>query len=179
MTVPLVGGVSKPAILLPTSARTWSQERRRAVLAHELIHVRRHDPLRQCLSRLALAPYWFHPLGWLVSRWSVMAREQACDEGVLELGLRPTKYAGHLLDLALDQPVRHELATGLPLIRRPQLERRIRAILDPKRAQPSLALAVTLSALLAICSVATAVAIPMTPEQVQAEACFSPTNPLN
>jgi beta-lactamase regulating signal transducer with metallopeptidase domain len=42
---PLVAGILRPVILLPIDASTWTPSRRRAVLAHELAHVRRRDPL--------------------------------------------------------------------------------------------------------------------------------------
>ncbi|MEO1367086.1 MAG: M56 family metallopeptidase, partial [Acidobacteriota bacterium] len=99
-TVPMVGGVLRPVVLLPPSALDWKDARRRAVLAHELIHIRRHDPLRQLLAGAALAVYWFHPLAWLASHRATLSREEACDEGVLELGLRPSDYAAQLLAFA-------------------------------------------------------------------------------
>jgi hypothetical protein len=103
-------------------------ERRNLVLAHELVHVARHDALRQILSRLASALYWFHPLAHVAARKALLAREQACDEAVIALGNRPSVYARHLLELA--DPARVPLPV-LSLIEQPQLEARVMAILRP------------------------------------------------
>src|SRR5439155_6786288 len=97
---PMAGGVWRPAIFLPLSARGWSVEQRDVVLAHELAHLAGRDPLRHIAARLAVAFYWFHPLVWMAARQATVAREQACDEAVLALGTRPSAYARVLLDLA-------------------------------------------------------------------------------
>ncbi|HET6898587.1 MAG TPA: M56 family metallopeptidase, partial [Vicinamibacteria bacterium] len=41
--VPVVHGFRRPAIVVPTSAAEWPEDRRRAFLLHELAHVRRQD----------------------------------------------------------------------------------------------------------------------------------------
>ncbi len=133
---PMTGGLWKPVILLPAAAVKWSPERRAVVLAHEFIHVRRRDVLRQLVRRIVLALYWFHPLGWLAARRAEIASEKACDEEVLALGARPSEYARLLLRLASAHGRRpHVLA--LPLARTSQLETRIVAILKRRRPRPS------------------------------------------
>ena len=127
---PMTGGVCRPVILLPVSATDWSEARRHAVLAHELAHVRRRDALRQLMGRLVLAVYWFHPLSWMASHFATARREEACDEEVLAVGVRPSEYAGHLLSLAESASLRRP-ALSLPMAHRSQLERRIRVILSP------------------------------------------------
>jgi beta-lactamase regulating signal transducer with metallopeptidase domain len=42
----MTAGIFAPKILLPTAWTLWPDEKLRAVLAHELAHVRRRDPLR-------------------------------------------------------------------------------------------------------------------------------------
>jgi beta-lactamase regulating signal transducer with metallopeptidase domain/predicted nucleic acid-binding Zn-ribbon protein len=127
---PMAGGVWRPVIFLPTSAREWSDERRDLVLAHEIAHLAGQDPLRHVAARLAVALYWFHPLAWMAARQATAAREQACDEAVLSLGTRPSAYARVLLELAESlQPS----ATGfgaLPMVQRAHLETRVMAILN-------------------------------------------------
>jgi beta-lactamase regulating signal transducer with metallopeptidase domain len=38
-TMPMAFGVLKPSILIPSIADTWTLDRRRAVLLHELAHI--------------------------------------------------------------------------------------------------------------------------------------------
>ena len=130
---PMAGGVWRPAIYLPSSARDWSAEQRDVVLAHELAHLAGQDPLRHVAARLAVAFYWFHPLAWMAARQASAAREQACDEAVLALGTKPSAYARVLLDLASSlRPAPAGLA-ALPMIERSHLERRVMAILNNAR----------------------------------------------
>jgi hypothetical protein len=132
---PMAGGLWRPTIFLPAEATAWDAERRAIVLAHELSHLVRRDPLRHIAARLALACYWFHPLAWLAARHSSLAREQACDEAVLSLGIRPSAYARVLLDLA-EGMTAPRLAAALPMVERSLLERRLMAILDD-RSRPA------------------------------------------
>ncbi|HUR00209.1 MAG TPA: M56 family metallopeptidase, partial [Gemmatimonadaceae bacterium] len=45
LAVPVTWGIVYPAVLLPQDADTWSEERRRFVLVHEMAHVKRFDAL--------------------------------------------------------------------------------------------------------------------------------------
>lgn len=135
---PMTGGLWKQVILLPAAAVKWSPERRAVVLAHEFIHVRRRDVLRQLVRRIVLAIYWFHPLGWLAARRAEIASEKACDEEVLALGARPSQYARLLLRLASAHAHgRRPHVLALPLAKTSQLETRIVAILKRRRPRPS------------------------------------------
>jgi beta-lactamase regulating signal transducer with metallopeptidase domain/predicted nucleic acid-binding Zn-ribbon protein len=136
---PMAGGVWRPAIFLPASALTWSDEQRAVVLAHELAHVRKRDPLRLVAARLAVAVYWFHPLAWLAARQSSVAREQACDAAVLAIGTRPSIYARVLLEFAESITARPLRLAALPIVEPSLLEVRLMEILksDPRRAPRS------------------------------------------
>jgi beta-lactamase regulating signal transducer with metallopeptidase domain/predicted nucleic acid-binding Zn-ribbon protein len=130
---PMAGGIWHPIVFLPAGAAQWSAERRDVVLAHELSHLATRDPLRHVTARLALACYWFHPLAWMAAAQSTLAREQACDDAVLALGVRPSSYARVLLDLADSAPPSMRAAVALPMIERSLLEKRLMAILDHDR----------------------------------------------
>lgn len=160
---PMTGGVRRPVILLPALATDWSEARREAVLAHELVHVRRRDVLRQLLGRTVLALYWFHPLSWVASHVAAARREEACDEEVLALGARPSEYARHLLSLAESKAV-HERVYSLPMVQRSRLERRVRAILGPHRAPPRGFAGAAALAAVAVVGVSVSVANPIRPE---------------
>ena len=161
---PMTGGVRRPVILLPASATDWSEARRQAVLAHELVHVRRRDALRQLLGRVALAVYWFHPLSWMASHLATARREEACDEEVLAAGARPSEYAGHLLSLAENGPLRRPVLT-LPMAQQSQLERRIRAILNPGCPRPRALVAPLALVVATVGGVSVSIANPTRPER--------------
>ena len=133
--MPFACGVVEPTIVLPASAEPWSDNRRRAVLFHELAHVKRHDLVGHTLGRLACAFYWFHPLVWTAARHLRAESERACDDLVLSCGARASDYADHLLDIVIS--VRHHgaPATAMPMARRRELEGRVLAILDPAVAR--------------------------------------------
>src|SRR5687768_12089613 len=67
VATPMAGGLWRPVVFLPASASEWSAEWRDVVLAHELAHLARRDPVRHVTARLAVGLYWFHPLAWLRS----------------------------------------------------------------------------------------------------------------
>lgn len=133
--MPFACGVVQPTIVLPASAEEWSDSRRRAVLFHELAHVKRHDLAGHTLGRVACALYWFHPLVWTAARRLRAESERACDDLVLSCGARASDYADHLLDIVIS--VRHHgaPATAMPMARRRELEGRVLAILDPAVAR--------------------------------------------
>lgn len=143
VALPMAGGFLRPFVLLPESARSWTEERRKLVLLHELVHVSRADVLRQVVSRLVVSLYWFHPLVWWAARHAALAREVACDEAVLALGHRPSTYARHLVDLA--EPAWLPLP-ALARRRRPDLEKRVMLVLHPRAGRSNRRIAVLLVA---------------------------------
>lgn len=157
---PVAGGLVHPVVILPDGADRWSDERLDVVLAHELIHVRRYDAVRQLLGQVALALYWFHPLSWFASRMAVTTREHACDEAVLAMGTRPSAYAQHLMHLS-DGVARPLRLAALPMVHRTQLESRIMSILTPEgRRRSAFVTSVTMVAFCVFGATA-AVAIPV------------------
>ncbi|HEY0022006.1 MAG TPA: M56 family metallopeptidase [Longimicrobium sp.] len=111
-TAVLTWGVRRPAILLPASASAWSAERMRAVILHELQHVRRRDALYDVAAQVALVIHWPNPLAWYAVGRLRSERERACDSGVVAAGISPLSYAGHLVDLArtMNRGASHGLA---------------------------------------------------------------------
>src|SRR6185369_11976505 len=136
--MPFACGVVQPTIVLPASAEAWSDSRRRAVLFHELAHVKRRDLVGHTLGRVACALYWFHPLVWTAARRLRAESERACDDLVLSCGARASDYADHLLDILTAARGLGAPATVLPMARAKEFEGRLLAILDPgrKRREP-------------------------------------------
>jgi hypothetical protein len=132
--MPMTWGIWRTRILLPDESAQWSAEQRRAVLLHELAHVRRRDCLTQLIAQLGCAIYWFNPLVWLAWRRMQIERERACDDLVLTAGEKASAYARHLLDSAAAMPSLPVVsAAALAMARASTLEARLRAILDLKR----------------------------------------------
>src|SRR6478672_10512495 len=130
--MPFACGLVTPTIVLPADCDNWTQDRRLAVLLHELAHVRRHDLAGHTLGRLACAIYWFHPLVWTAAKQLRSESERACDDMALACGARPSDYAEHLLDIVTS--VRHDStpSVALAMARRKEFEGRMLAILDPE-----------------------------------------------
>ena len=95
---PGVFGIFRPALLWPRDIDTrLDDDQVRAILAHELAHVRRRDNLTATVHMLVEALFWFHPLVWWVGARLVDERERACDEEVVRLGSEPHVYAESIL----------------------------------------------------------------------------------
>jgi bla regulator protein BlaR1 len=97
---PVAVGWLRPVVVLPAGWSDWPRTSLSAILAHEQEHVRRRDPLIQCLALLNRAVFWFHPLAWWLEREVSRLSEEACDAAVLARGHRPREYAECLLGVA-------------------------------------------------------------------------------
>ena len=77
---PAVVGVLRPVILWPASWATGLPEWQvRAILAHELAHIVRHDYLVNLLQMAVEALLFFNPAVWWMSRQARIEREACCD----------------------------------------------------------------------------------------------------
>jgi beta-lactamase regulating signal transducer with metallopeptidase domain len=132
-TMPMAFGIRRPGILIPSIADTWSVDRRRAVLLHELAHIARHDCLTQFLASVAAVVYWPHPGVWWMARRLQVERELACDDRVLSIGTGARDYAEHLLELAYALGGSRAPALAVSMARPQQLEGRMLAVLDAAR----------------------------------------------
>lgn len=80
---PLVWCGRRPLLILPS--RLWSQldkHGRRAILLHELAHLRRRDHWVTWLELLTTAVYWWHPLMWFIRRRLHEEADLCCDTWV-------------------------------------------------------------------------------------------------
>lgn len=85
ITGPVTFGIRKPVILLPACFRELELHVQRAVLCHELLHVRRRDWLFTAIEEFIRAIFWFHPAVWWLLGQIQLAREQAVDREVVSL----------------------------------------------------------------------------------------------
>jgi len=132
-TMPTAVGILDETVLIPSNANSWSADRRRAVMLHELAHVERRDCLTQMIASVACILYWPHPAVWWMARRLRVERELACDDLVLSVGTSPREYAGHLLDIAYALQTRFAPALTVSMANPRQLERRMLALLDASR----------------------------------------------
>ena len=160
--MPFACGVFRATIVLPAECDSWSLDRRRAVLLHELAHVRRHDLVGHTLGRLACAVYWFHPLVWTAAKRLRSESERACDDLALACGARATDYAEHLLDIVTSVRRDATPSVALAMARRKEFEGRMLAILDPelRHSSPSRKQSAALIGSLALISIVVGAAAP-------------------
>src|SRR5688572_14927948 len=77
---PATFGVRRPVVMLPDTLATAPESLRRAVITHELFHVRRRDWLSVLAEEIVRTALWFHPaILWLTSHIQ-LAREEIVDE---------------------------------------------------------------------------------------------------
>lgn len=134
VSMPFACGLLRPVVVLPSESDGWSDDRRRAVLFHELAHVRRRDLLAHTLGRIACALYWFHPLVWSAARRMRSESERACDDLVLASGTLASDYAHHLLEIVTGVRNAPAPVAALAMARRKEFEGRMLAILDPDQS---------------------------------------------
>ena len=132
---PVVVGLLRSTILLPSSAVEWSSDRRRSVLLHELAHVKRRDCRVQALAQVACVLYWFNPLAWKAMVALRAERERACDDEVIRHGTLPSDYAAHLLDIARNLQPTFAPRAALAMARPSELEGRLLDVLATGRAR--------------------------------------------
>lgn len=135
--MPSTWGFFRPVILLPAEAESWPEPTRRAVLSHELAHIRRNDAPVHLLSRLAVAVYWFQPLAWYALRRMRVECEHACDDAAAASGDRAADYAEQLVGLARRLRV-PSLGAALGMARPGPLEGRLKALFDDRRSHAPL-----------------------------------------
>ena len=129
----MVWSLGKSRLFLPTDMGRWSTACQNAVLLHELVHLKRRDPVWFLVGQLARAVNWFNPLAWYAVQRLRIECEQACDDHVLRLGVNANEYAGHLLELSTS--VRADTGTGslaLAMASKSNVENRIVSILDER-----------------------------------------------
>jgi TonB family protein len=171
--VPLSYGLVRATVLLPGESEYWTEERRRIVLSHEMIHAGRLDSLWGLLAQCALAANWFNPLAWLAVARFRREQERSCDDAVVAAGTASTLYAAHLVDLARSIAIP---GPALGMAERFDLEGRVHALLDPSRKrQPAsrrLCAAIFGIALALIVPLAAIHAQAASPEEPQAGSIF-------
>ena len=83
--MPMVLGIWKPRILLPSACSgEGRKEERELILAHEQAHRLRYDHVTKVFVFGVLVIHWFNPLAWAAFLLYCRDVEMACDEKVME-----------------------------------------------------------------------------------------------
>lgn len=89
---PVTYGVFRARIVLPAQLTEISRVDMRNMIAHELMHIRRHDVAKKYLLTAVLCLHWFNPMVWIMYRLYQKDQEISCDEQVLKtMGERQKK----------------------------------------------------------------------------------------
>jgi len=163
---PMVCGGLNPRIILPDALwRTLDLDARRAVLTHELAHLRRCDQWVRLIELCIGVLYWWHPVLWAVRRRIREEADLCCDAWVTTLfpGLRRS-YAEALLRtrcyLSIPGATAPVAGLGMASARSRRFSRRLTMVMTgqtrPKTSPLGLALALAVgtAALVVIPSIA-------------------------
>jgi TonB family protein len=152
---PCTVGVRRAVVLLPRRVLDLPAPVQRAVLAHELIHVRRRDWLSMMVEELICAALWFNPAARVLASHIGLARETVVDQETIAHTGDRRAYAEALL--AFSNPGPRLIATT-PFIRRRHLAPRIALITQEvpmSRRHTAAAIAVIVTAVLTAGTAAT------------------------
>jgi beta-lactamase regulating signal transducer with metallopeptidase domain len=166
LRVPTAIGFLKPMVILPSWAlNELSPSELRAVLLHELAHLKRWDDWTNLVQKLIQAALFFHPAVWWIENRLSLEREMACDDIVLAHTENPRAYAQCLLSIAEKSFMRRGFSLAQAVVNRMrQTSLRISQILDSKRSGTIGAWKPTL--LLAAFSMLAFAAVPQMPQLV-------------
>ncbi|MFN8006284.1 MAG: TonB family protein [Terriglobia bacterium] len=98
---PVTFGLRRPVLLLPASFLKMDAPLQKAVVCHELWHIRRNDWIFNLLEEIASTPFWFHPAIWWLRDRIRLSREQVVDQLVLKTTQQRKAYLNALLQTAL------------------------------------------------------------------------------
>lgn len=154
LRVPTAIGFFKPMIIVPKWALSeLSPEELKAILIHELAHLKRWDDCTNLVQKVLRAIFFFNPAICWIENLLSLEREIACDDAVLARTANPRAYAECLVTVAEKSFVRRGVALAQAAVSRMrQTSCRIAQILDADRPgatrvwRPALALVTAFSA---------------------------------
>ncbi|HEY7089035.1 MAG TPA: M56 family metallopeptidase [Tepidisphaeraceae bacterium] len=138
ISTPALMGVLHPRLLLPPAVLSnLDAGGLRAVIMHELEHLRRRHLLMDWILTFIRAIHWFNPAAWLVNRQIRAARELICDRSVIAAESESDSrcYGEAMLTLAAAGMTDAHLPSTMAAFAREQglLRQRIEAIAAGKR----------------------------------------------
>ena len=167
--IPMAAGLGAPMVLLPADMlEDITPHDLKAILLHEIAHLRRWDDWTKLVQKLVEAIMFFHPAVIWIGRQLDIQRELACDDAVIEVTGQPNDYARCLTRLAqTSSPTPTSLMPGA-LSGREQIFHRIARLVNPsskpkmsKKRVISMVIALIVTVILSL-QVVPVVAIPAT-----------------
>ncbi len=149
IAAPVASGVLRPCIVLPDAfEQLYAADAQQVVLAHELQHLRRRDPVANVIANVIVGMFWFHPLAyWAYSRFR-LDQELSCDEAVVASAPEQKRVYGEALLVAAAST---SGAIGWSSSKR-QVARRIAALQRPTKSAVVRQVGCATSALLVLCA---------------------------
>ncbi|MCC6487432.1 MAG: SEL1-like repeat protein [Candidatus Hydrogenedentes bacterium] len=134
---PFLTGIRQPVIVLPARCLVDSDTvQLRAVLAHEMAHVKTWDPFWMAFARVTASLLWFHPLAWRLRSVHNSACEDVCD-GVAAAYLGSFEsYSKALAREALALFEAQPVPGGVPMLHSAEIVHRLRKIQRGIQANP-------------------------------------------
>lgn len=131
VNVPTVIGLFKPLILVPGSVMSHlTPAQLEAVLIHELVHIRRYDPLVNALQVITETLFFYHPAVRWISIVVRQEREYCCDNAVVALTGNAVLYAKTLNEL---ESLRTHSSKLILAASGGQFMKRIRRLVQPQQ----------------------------------------------
>lgn len=145
--MPLVYGIFKPVILIPTGLLfQMNPAQLEAIIAHEMAHIKRNDYLVNLIQSILEMLFFFHPVFWWINHEIKKQREMACDEMAIALGAKPEELAYGLANV-INHAQKHtpEMAMAAAKKPNPTLDR-IKKIMgvSPSPTQPTTLTTITM-----------------------------------
>ncbi len=135
---PFIWALGKPQLVWPS----WQEEQignpgQKAVLAHELAHIRRHDHWTRWFELFSMGLLWWHPFFWFIRRQIREYAELSCDAWAIHAFPTHRKALAHALLDAAERgfhPSKVVTAMGATAAGRRQFKRRLTMIIQNKSA---------------------------------------------
>ncbi len=154
LTSPLLYGIFKPAIVIPS--RDFTYDELKMIFAHELTHYRHKDLTIKLIASLAASVHWFNPFAHFLVKSINECCELCCDESVLKrLNLADKKDYGRLIISVIEHtPSRDFKYTTAMASPKRGIQRRLLRIAEFKRTSGAFkAVGVMAAVSMAVCSV--------------------------
>lgn len=131
---PALIGIFCPKLIIPTSAKQWSEEEFELIIMHEFYHYKSKDILFKAFMTIVCCMNWFNPAVYLMKRQFFYDIELACDEKVLMHRNKEEReaYARIMLSFAGRKRGVTSFSTGFGESKK-QMKKRIDHVMDTKK----------------------------------------------